>query len=144
MNLKMGNAGLALTMQFEGCKLMAYQDSVGVWTIGYGHTGNVKAGDTITESQAEDFLKADLATAERNVNSQIMGELTQNQFDALVDFTFNLGGGALAGSTLRKMLNAGDYEGAAKEFLRWNKAGGRVLPGLTRRRQAEVDLFNTK
>jgi len=145
MNLKMSPAGLSLTKQFEGCKLTAYQDQVGVWTIGYGHTGtDVKEGLTIIDDQADALLRADVAHAERNVNSQVMGvgRLSQNQFDALVDFEFNTGG--LSGSTLLKKLNAGDDEGAAKEFLRWDHAGGKVVKGLTKRRQAEADLFNTK
>ncbi len=143
-NFKYSADGLALTKSFEGLELTAYQDSVGVWTIGYGHTGtDVHPGLTITEEQASILLAADVAWAVTCVNKSVKSAINQNQFDALVDFTFNLGCASLGQSTLLRLLNAGDSAGAAKEFLRWNKAGGKVLKGLTRRRQAETDLFNT-
>ena len=143
-NFKYSSTGLALTKQFEGLVLTAYQDSVGVWTIGYGHTGtDVKQGLTITEDQATILLAADVAWAVTCVNKSVTSAINQNQFDALVDFTFNLGCNSLGQSTLLKMVNAGDFAGAAGQFLRWNKAGGKVLAGLTKRRQAEADLFNT-
>jgi len=142
-NFKYSSTGLALTKQFEGLVLTAYQDSVGVWTIGYGHTGtDVKPGLTITEDQAAILLAADVAWAVTCVNKSVTSAINQNQFDALVDFTFNLGCVSLGQSRLLKMVNAGDFAGAAGQFLRWNKAGGKVLKGLTRRRQAEADLFN--
>jgi lysozyme len=142
-NFKYSNSGLELTKQFEGCELKAYQDQVGVWTIGYGHTGtDVKKGLTITEEQASTLLAADVAWAVTCVNKSVKVAINQNQFDALVDFVFNLGCANLGQSTLLRLLNSGDSSDAAKEFLRWNRAGGKVVAGLTRRRQAEMDLFN--
>lgn len=147
-------SGLQLTEQFEGCRLTAYQDSVGVWTIGYGHTGpDVYKGLTITQEQAEALLTKDIAKAAAAVNRLVtldragdpdtdgLPDLTQEEFDALVDFTFNLGAGNLASSTLLKKLNAGDIEGAAAEFPKWVHAGGKVLAGLVKRRDAERALF---
>jgi len=142
-NFKYSSVGFELTKQFEGCELKAYQDQVGVWTIGYGHTGtDVKKGLTITEEQASTLLAADVAWAVTCVNKSVKVAINQNQFDALVDFVFNLGCANLGQSTLLRLLNAGDSSDAAKEFLRWNRAGGKVVAGLTRRRQAEMDLFN--
>lgn len=139
--MKYSDNGLALTAEFEGLKLTAYQDSVGVWTIGYGHTKGVKPGDKITQYEALNFLRSDVKSAEDDVNRLVKVPLTQNQFDALVDFTFNLGGGALARSTLLTYVNARNFGGAALEFHKWNQAGGKVLEGLKRRRRAEADLF---
>lgn len=138
--------GIALIKQFEGCKLTAYQDSVGVWTIGYGWTQPVdgkpiRAGMTIKQETAERLLKTGLVSYESDVSRLVKVGLTQGQFDALVSFTYNLGARSLSTSTLLRKLNAGDYAGAADEFLRWNKAGGKVLNGLTRRREAERALF---
>ncbi|ENJ7288196.1 lysozyme [Enterobacter hormaechei] len=138
--------GIALIKQFEGCKLTAYQDSVGVWTIGYGWTQPVdgkpiRAGMTIKQETAERLLKTGLISYESDVSRLVKVGLTQGQFDALVSFTYNLGARSLSTSTLLRKLNAGDYAGAADEFLRWNKAGGKVLSGLTRRREAERALF---
>jgi len=136
--------GIDLIKSFEGLELKAYKDSVGVLTIGYGSTGNhVFAGQSITEAQAEDLLKSDLLRFEKGVSAVVTVPLTQNQFDALISFSFNLGLGNLKSSTLLKKLNAKDYTGAANEFTRWNKAGGKVLSGLTRRREAEKNLFNS-
>ncbi|MDS0026035.1 lysozyme [Enterobacter kobei] len=138
--------GIALIKQFEGCKLTAYQDSVGVWTIGYGWTQPVdgkpiRAGMTIKQETAERLLKTGLVSYESDVSRLVKVGMTQGQFDALVSFTYNLGARSLSTSTLLRKLNAGDYAGAADEFLRWNKAGGKVLNGLTRRREAERALF---
>ena len=138
--------GIALIKQFEGCKLTAYQDSVGVWTIGYGWTQPVdgkpiRAGMTIKQETAERLLKTGLVSYESDVSRLVKVSLNQGQFDALVSFTYNLGARSLSTSTLLRKLNAGDYAGAADEFLRWNKAGGKVLNGLTRRREAERALF---
>ena len=138
--------GIALIKQFEGCKLTAYQDSVGVWTIGYGWTQPVdgkpiRAGMTIKQETAERLLKTGLVSYESDVSRLVKVGLTQGQFDALVSFTYNLGARSLSTSTLLRKLNAGDYAGAADEFLRWNKAGGKVLNGLTLRREAERALF---
>lgn len=144
--MQTSDKGIALIKQFEGCKLTAYQDSVGVWTIGYGWTKPVdgkpiRAGMTIKQETAERLLKTGLVSYESDVSRLVKVGLTQGQFDALVSFTYNLGARSLSTSTLLRKLNAGDYAGAADEFLRWNKAGGKVLNGLTRRREAERDLF---
>ncbi|ELD7982694.1 lysozyme [Enterobacter hormaechei subsp. steigerwaltii] len=138
--------GIALIKQFEGCKLTAYQDSVGVWTIGYGWTQPVdgkpiRSGMTIKQETAERLLKTGLVSYESDVSRLVKVGVTQGQFDALVSFTYNLGARSLSTSTLLRKLNASDYAGAADEFLRWNKAGGKVLNGLTRRREAERALF---
>lgn len=135
------NDGLHLTEQFEGCRLVAYQDQVGVWTIGYGHTAGVYDGMTCTQEQAEKWLRHDVEDAEKAVNDFVKVPLSQKQFDALVDFVFNLGTGSFAKSTLLKLLNASNFKYAALEFERWNRAGGIVRAGLTRRRLAEKDLF---
>ena len=141
-NLSYSKSGLALTEQFEGLRLTAYQDSVGVWTIGYGHTGSdVHPGLIITQMEAEALLLNDVASAARCVNQLVTVPLNQNQFDALVDFVFNVGKGNFAASTLLKDLNAGNFAGAAGEFQKWDHAGGRVLPGLLKRRLAEAGLF---
>ena len=137
--------GLHLTENFEGLRLTAYPDPAthgDPWTIGYGHTGaEVHQGMTITQEQAEEFLMQDVQKAVQTVNLKIHTDLTQNEFDALVDFVFNCGAGNFAGSTLLKKINAGDMEGAALEFQKWDKAAGHVMAGLVRRRQAETDLF---
>lgn len=144
--MQTSDKGIALIKQFEGCKLTAYQDSIGVWTIGYGWTKPVdgkpiRAGMTIKQETAERLLKTGLVSYENDVSRLVKVDLTQGQFDALVSFTYNLGARSLSTSTLLRKLNAGDYAGAADEFLRWNKAGGKVLNGLTRRREAERALF---
>lgn len=137
-----GAAGMALTRSFEGLRLEAYLDQRGVWTVGYGHTGpEVHAGLTITEAETEAFLASDIAGAVAVVNRLVTREISQNQFDALVDFAFNLGPASLARSTLLREVNAGDFVAAAKEFLLWDHVDGRVVPGLLRRRQAEAELF---
>jgi GH24 family phage-related lysozyme (muramidase) len=139
--------GLELVKVFEGLELEAYQDSVGIWTIGYGTTSDitpVRPGMVITESQAETLLRQGLTRFEEDVARLIKVPLTSDQFSALVVFTYNVGPGALEESTLRRKLNDGDYAEAAEQFLRWNKAGGEELPGLTRRRQAERALFLSK
>ena len=139
--MQISKAGLDLIKQFEGLYLKAYRCPAGVPTIGYGHTAGVAMGQTITQQQADDYLRRDVRQFERAVARLVTVPLTQGQFDALVSFAFNLGDGALAQSTLLRLLNAGDYAGAAAQFDRWNKAGGRVLPGLVRRRAAERALF---
>lgn len=138
--------GLALTKSFEGCRLKAYQDQGGVWTIGYGHTRGVKAGDVCTQEQAEEWLREDVAFTVASVNKLAPARfpVSQNQFDALVDFAFNLGAGALRTSTLLLKLICGDLPGAASEFARWNHVGGVENKGLTRRRAAEKSLFEGK
>lgn len=141
--MKLSNTGLQLIKEFEGVRLRAYKDAVGVWTIGYGHTKSVTPGMHITMERAEQLLKEDLDIFEKGVENLVQVPLNQNQFDALVSFAFNVGLGALGRSTLLRYLNKGQYATASKEFPRWNKAGGRVLKGLTRRREAEMDLFLT-
>lgn len=133
--------GLRLLKSFEGLRLVAYQDSVGVWTIGYGTTSGVRPGMRITEAQAEEFLKRDLDRFEDAVASLVQVPLTDDQFSALVSFVYNVGETAFANSTLLKLLNRRDYRGAADQLLRWNRAGSQELAGLTRRRRAERALF---
>lgn len=135
--------GLALTEQFEGCRLTAYLDQVGVPTIGYGHTRGVHLGMTCTQEQAEAWLREDIALCEQDVNTHVKVPLTQGEFDALVDFSFNLGCQSLNGSTLLRLLNAGNYAGAAAQFDLWDHAGGQVVAGLLRRREAEEQLFQS-
>lgn len=136
------STGLALTRSFEGLRLSAYQDSAGVWTIGYGHTGpGVHSGQRITEPEAEVLLRMDLAAAIDCVRRAVKVPLTQGQFDALVDFCFNTGSGSFLASSLLRLLDAGDVESAAQQFGLWVHAGGRVIPGLVRRRAAEAALF---
>lgn len=134
--------GLELIKRFEGRSLKAYQDPIGIWTIGYGHIKGVKQGDVISVEQADQFLTEDLEEAEGWVNFVVEVPVNYNEFSALVSFTYNVGPGNLVKSTLLKLLN-GDATRAvvAEQFLRWNKAGGKVLPGLTRRRAAERVLF---
>ncbi len=135
------SAGLNLIKDFEGLRLSSYRDAVGVWTIGYGHTRTAGPGQRITNEQATALLRQDVATFEKAVSQAVRVPITNNQFAALVSFAYNVGSGALNSSTLLRRLNAGDVSGAADEFLRWNRAGGQVLAGLTRRRVAERDLF---
>lgn len=141
--MQISDAGLELIKRFEGVRLSAYDDGVGVWTIGVGHIKGVKPGDVATADQVDQWLREDVQEAEQAINRLARAPLSQAQFDALVSFTFNLGAGALERSTLLKRLNGRDYDAAANEFLRWNIAGGRVLAGLTKRRIAERMLFLT-
>lgn len=141
--MKVSNNGINLVKRFEGLERKAYRDSVGILTIGYGHTHAVKAGDAITAEKADAFLREDLQVAELTVNTNVKVKLTQGQFDALVSFVFNLGSGNFVKSTLIKKLNAGDYAGAADEFGKWVNAGGKRLPGLVKRRAAEREVFLT-
>jgi len=133
--------GLDLIKEFEGLRLRAYQDSVGVWTIGYGHTKTAAPGQEITEAQAEDLLREDLREAEGYVRQFVTVPLNDNEFSALVSWVFNLGVGNLKRSTMLWKLNAGDRQGAADEMLKWVFAGGVRLDGLKRRRKAERELF---
>ncbi|KQO67238.1 lysozyme [Methylobacterium sp. Leaf89] len=140
--MKTNIAGLSLIKSFEGCELAAYKCPAGVLTIGYGHTGtDVKPGQVITAHRAEELLQGDLARFERAVEASLKVSVTPNQFAALVSLAYNIGGAALARSTLIKRLNAGKTQEAADQFLAWNKAGGKVLKGLARRREAERALF---
>jgi len=133
--------GVALIKKFEGCELEAYQCSADVWTLGYGHTSDVSEGDTCTAEEAESMLAEDLQEFEGYVNDLVDVDLTQNQFDALVAWTYNLGPTNLKDSTLLKRLNESNYEDAPHQIRRWNRAGGKVLDGLVRRREAEALLF---
>ena len=135
-----------LIKEFEGCKLEAYPDPATHGepiTIGVGHTGGIKLGMTITQEQADEYLVSDVSHAANAVNQMVDENMTQGQFDALCSFAFNLGIGNLKNSTLLKKLNSGDIQGAADQFLVWNKAAGHVMAGLTRRREAERTLFLT-
>ena len=140
--MKLGERGTEILKYFEGCKLTAYQDSVGVWTIGYGHTKGVFDGMTITQEEAEQMLLTELEEYEGYIENMVTVPLTQNQFDALVVWIYNLGPTNFRNSTLLKELNAGNYNAAGQEITRWNKAGGKVLAGLVKRREAEAELFN--
>jgi len=140
--MKLGERGTEILKYFEGCKLTAYQDSVGVWTIGYGHTKGVYDGMTITQDQAEQMLLSELEEYEGYIENMVTVPLTQNQFDALVVWIYNLGPTNFRNSTLLKELNAGNYNAAGQEITRWNKAGGKVLAGLVKRREAEAQLFS--
>jgi lysozyme len=141
---KLSDRGAKFIGSFEGFLVDAYWDQWGsVWTIGFGHTGNVHPGDHVTRRKALTLLERDAATAARAVRDLVDVPLNQNQFDALVSFAFNLGAGALAESTLLRKLNKGNYRGASREFKKWVHAGGQVLPGLVRRRHAEAHLFLT-
>ena len=132
----------AITKQFEGCQLEAYQCPAGKWTVGYGHTGpDVYKGLKIDQARADQLLMLDLQSAQNTVNNLVEPQISQNQFDALCDFVFNVGAGNFGTSTLLKKVNAQDYAGALQEFPKWNKGGGKVLPGLTKRRAAEAELF---
>jgi len=133
---------LGIIKKSEGLRLEAYLPTPNdVPTIGYGHTKGVKMGQHITINQAEQFLLEDVAWASDAVNRLVKVKLTQNQFDALVSFVFNVGATAFSKSTLLRLLNAGDYKGAADQFLRWNKQAGKVLRGLDTRRKEERALF---
>lgn len=146
MGRKINKAGIDLIKSFEGLKLTAYLDIVGIPTIGYGSTENISKQDvlnkrTISEVEAENLLAKDIEKFESAVEKSVVIPINDNQFSALVCFSYNVGAGALQKSTLLKMLNNGDISSAAEQFLRWNKAGGKEVAGLTRRRQAERSLF---
>lgn len=142
--MKTSDKGIDLIKKYEGLRLNAYLDAVGVWTIGYGHTLNVKSTDVIDKAQAEYFLRQDVEFAEKEVNKHNLN-INQNQFDALVSFVFNLGVGNFARSTLlRKIKSNANDPTIRKEFERWIYAGGKVLNGLVRRRKEEANLYFTK
>ena len=139
--MKMSEEGISLIKKFEGCKLEAYLDAVDVPTIAYGRTKDVKIGDICTQQQAEDWLEEELVEYEGYVNEAVKVELTQPQFDSLVSWTYNLGPSNLNRSSMLRVLNTSDYDNVPEQIMRWNKAGGRVLPGLVRRREAEAEMF---
>ncbi len=142
--MEYSKSGLALTERFEGCKLTAYPDVRGIWTIGYGHTGpDVVEGLTCTQEQADEWLREDTQTAVDAVNKYVSVQLTQEEFDALVDFVYNVGVNAFASSTLLRLLNTEQYSRAADQFDRWDYAGASVCAGLLRRREAETAEFDS-
>ena len=139
--MKTSPKGIALIKEFEGLRLKAYKCPGGVWTIGYGHTVGVKPGMVISEAQAEEYLKVDLIAFERYLNGLGLA-LNQNQFDALVSFIYNVGTGNFSNSTLLRKVRANPQDNSIMdEFLRWVYSKGRVLPGLQRRRLAEMKLY---
>jgi lysozyme len=150
--------GRELLEEWEGVRLKAYKDSAGLLTIGVGHLltkselssgkiningESVKYVNGLTAEQADELLEQDVKPAETTVNNNVKVELNQHQFDALVSFTFNVGGGAFKGSTLLKKLNNGQYDQVPAQLMRWDKAGGKVVPGLKKRRESEVKLWNS-
>lgn len=141
MSRQYSRLGLALTEMFEGCKLAAYRDQGGVWTIGYGHTRAVTQGMTCTQAQAEQWLMFDVSDAVAAVNRLVTEAVTEHEFDAMVDFCFNVGQGNFGSSTLLRKVNAGDTAGAAAEFANWNLVAGKVNPGVARRRASESAEF---
>jgi lysozyme len=142
--MTLSDAGLALIKQFEGLSLKAYLCPARVWTIGYGTTRGVKPGQVISEEEAEAMLRADVARFAQGVAERLQVPVTQGQFDALVSLAYNIGLAAFGKSTLLRLLNDSKYALAAAQFPRWNKAKGRVLPGLTKRRAAERAMFEGK
>ena len=142
--MKISQEGLSLIKKFEGLRLKAYKCSANVLTIGYGHTGGVKETDKITLEEADSLLEKDIAKFEEYVSDNVIVKLNQSQFDALVAWTFNLGPGNLRESTMLKRLNNQEYKSVPFEMRRWNKAGGKTLDGLIRRREAESLLFESK
>ena len=159
MTHELSSRGASFIKHFEGERLTAYDDGTGIMTIGYGHTGDVKAGETITQAQADSYFIEDVKWAVNTVNNAVKVKLQQYQFDALVSFTFNVGEGAFKSSTLLKKLNAGDYgavsgeldrwiyagekKGALADFVRWAHLGSgkEVSPDLKERREKEGALF---
>lgn len=150
--MKTSEAGRKFIQGFESCSLTAFHgkaDRPNVWTIGWGRIHGVKQGDVCTQAQADAWFDEDLASFEKAVNDLVLVPLTQGQFNALVSFAYNVGSDidadtvaeGLGDSTLLKKLNAGDYAGAADEFLKWNKANGIAVNGLTRRRKGEREMF---
>ena len=152
--MKTSEKGIYLIKHFEGCRLEAYKCSAKVWTIGWGHTRGIKEGDTCTQEEADQMLVEDLEEFEIAVTNAVKPDvaygssgkspLDQNQFDALVSWTYNLGPTNLHASTLLIRLNEGKFNEAPDEIRRWNRAGGKVVVGLVRRREAEALLFQGK
>lgn len=130
-----------IVKSFEGCKLQAYQDPRGIWTIGFGHTHGVYSGMACTQTQADVWLDADLREASRDLLSCSSGPFAPGAEDALTSFVFNVGVGHYRGSTLREYVNAQDWDSVKTELLKWDHSGGQVIAGLLRRRQAEADLI---
>jgi len=147
--MKIGQNGITLIQSFEGCKLKAYQDSVGIWTIGWGNTqyetgAKVKQGEVITQERANELFALIVSRFDSGVDKRLRRTVTQNQFDALVSFAYNCGFGNLDKSTLLRKVNTNPNDPTIRaEFMRWNRAGNKELKGLTRRRKAEADLYFT-
>jgi len=142
--MNISQEGLSLIKKFEGCEYNAYKCAAGVWTIGYGHTAGVKEGDLVTQQEADKILEEDMKEYEGYINDYVTVDLDQNQFDSLVSWVFNLGPANLRASTMLKVLNNKEYEEVPNQMKRWNKAAGKVLEGLIRRREAESLLFQDK
>ena len=142
--MNISEEGLSLIKKFEGLELEAYKCAAGVLTIGYGHTAGVQEGDVWTKEQADENLKVDMEEYAGYINDLVECPLSQNQFDAIVSWVYNLGPANLKASTLLKRLNAGDYADVPNQIKRWNKAGGKVLEGLIRRREAEALRLEAK
>tara|TARA_R100001129_G_C5279875_1_gene236572 strand:+ start:101 stop:544 length:444 start_codon:yes stop_codon:yes gene_type:complete len=142
--MHISNEGISLIKKFEGCKLEAYYDAVDVLTIAYGRTKGVKAGDTCTQEQADAWLEEELNEYGGYVNDAVEVDLEQNQFDALVAWTYNLGPTNLNKSSMLVEINNKNWDEVPHQIKRWNKAGGQVLQGLVRRREAEALLFEGK
>ena len=143
-DMNISQEGLSLIKKFEGCEYNAYKCAAGVWTIGYGHTAGVKEGDLVTQQEADKILEEDMKEYEGYINDYVTVDLNQNQFDSLVSWVFNLGPNNLKSSSMLKVLNNGAYEDVPAQIKRWNKANGKTLDGLIRRREAEALLFENK
>jgi lysozyme len=142
--MNISQEGISLIKKFEGCELEAYKCAAGVWTIGYGHTKNVKEGDSILKEDAESMLVHELQEYCNDVDIAVKVDLKQNEFDALVSWTYNLGPTNLNSSTMLKVLNEGKHNEVPAQMKRWNKASGQVKQGLVRRREAEALMFEGK
>lgn len=140
-NMNISKEGLSLIKKFEGCELEAYLCPAGVWTIGYGHTKDVKEGDKINKEEADYLLQEEMIEYESYINDFVEVPLNQNQFDALCSWVYNLGPTNLKNSTMLRVLNEEKYADVPQEIKRWNKAGGEVLDGLIKRREAEAKMF---
>jgi lysozyme len=142
--MQISEEGKNLIKKFEGCELEAYKCAAGVWTIGYGHIKTAVEGMKIDQATANELFDEEMGEYETYVNTAVTVPLSQNQFDALVSWVFNLGNGNLNASTMLKVINSGDHAGVPAQIKRWNKAGGKVLEGLIRRREAEALLYEGK
>ena len=143
--MRISDKGFQLIKDFEGCELKAYQCAAGVWTIGYGHTKDVQEGDICSLEKAEHLLQRELEEEyEKYINELVTVPMNQCQFDALVSWVYNLGPANLKKSSMLRVLNEGKYEEVPAQIKRWNKAGGKVLDGLIRRREAEAEMFEGK
>ena len=142
--MNISQEGISLIKKFEGCELEAYKCAAGVWTIGYGHTKDVKEGNSITKEQAESMLVHELQEYCSDVDIAVKVDLKQNEFDSLVSWTYNLGPTNLNSSTMLRVLNEGKHDEVPAQMKRWNKASGQVKEGLIRRREAEALMFEGK